>query len=60
MSRKLSWRYTRIGARHGAQHSGKDLVLPFVIRCIVLAFELNPDGEIVTASPKYGCESQSS
>jgi len=48
MSRDFARRQIGVGLRHGSQHRCKDLILPFIVGCVVVAFELNANGEVVT------------
>jgi len=48
MSCNFARRQVRIGLRHGSQHLGQDLILPFIVGCAIFTFELNTNGEVVT------------
>jgi len=47
VSRDFARRQVRIRLRKGTQHCRQDLILLFIVGCVVFAFELNANGEVV-------------
>jgi len=50
MSRDVARRQVGVGPRRGSQHRCKDLILPFIVGYVVIAFEFDADGEVVTSA----------